>query len=135
MITEKTNEYKNADSRVLAEAAVKILNEKLALDISMFDVREHTSVTDFYVNATGRSLTHVSSLADDVADHFDMRGNAPLRVEGKKGNTWILVDFGFIIVNIFDSEGRNFYNFDRLLPAECKCEIDSLVAEVDSKFE
>ncbi len=135
MITEKNDELKNAEPKVLAECAVKVLTEKLALDISMFDVKEHTSVTDFYVNATGRSLTHVASLADDIADYFELRGQSPLRIEGKKGNTWILVDFGSIIVNVFDSEGRNFYNFDRLLPAECKCEIDALVAEVDSKFE
>ncbi len=135
MITERNDKLKNADPRVLAECAVKLLTEKLALDISMFDVREHTSVTDFYVNATGKSLTHVASLADDIADHFDMCGQPPLRIEGKKGNTWILVDFGSIIVNVFDAEGRNFYNFDRLLPAECKCEIEALIAEVDSKFE
>ncbi len=135
MINERTNELLGADSNVLAEEAVKILIEKLALDVSMFDVRQHTSVTDFYVNATGRSLTHVASLADDVVDNFDMRGQTALRVEGKKGNTWILVDFGSLIINIFDSEGRGFYNFDRLLPVECKQDITNLVAQVDSKFE
>ena len=123
MITEKTKELSKAEAGVLANEAVKVLIEKLALDVSMFDVREHTSVTDFYVNATGRSINHVAALADDVVDNFELRGQSALRVEGKKGNSWILVDFGTLIVNIFDSEGRGFYNFDRLLPAECKREI------------
>lgn len=134
MFIEKTNELTDADSKTLASEAVKILIEKLAEDVSMFDVREHTSITDFYVNATGRSLTHVASLADDVVDNFELRGLNALRVEGKKGNSWILVDFGSVIVNIFDSEGRGFYNFDRLLPAECKQNIDELIKQVDDKF-
>ena len=134
MITEKTNELSKAEAGVLANEAVKVLIEKLALDVSMFDVREHTSVTDFYVNATGRSVNHVAALADDVVDNFELRGQSALRVEGKKGNSWILVDFGTLIVNIFDSEGRGFYNFDRLLPVECKRDIDELVKEVDEKF-
>ena len=130
----KTDELSKAEGKTLAEEAVKVLLEKLAIDVTMYNVTEHTSVTDYYVNATGRSATHVASLADDVADNFEMRGQSALRVEGKKGNSWILVDFGTLIVNIFDSEGRAFYNFDRLLPAECKEIIDALAEEVDKKF-
>lgn len=135
MINEKTYELAEAEAEVLAKEAVKVLLEKLASDVSMFSVREHTSITDFYVNATGRSITHVASLADDVVDIFEKRGRSADRIEGKRGNSWILVDFGSLIVNIFDSEGRGFYNFDRLLPAESKCDISNLVAEVDKKFE
>ena len=131
---EKTNELYRADGKTLAQAAVKLLVEKLAEDVAMFDVAEHTSITEFYVNATGRSLSHVAALADELVDNFEMRGMTADRVEGKKGNTWILVDFGSLIVNVFDSEGRSFYNFDRLLPAESKVNIDSLVEEVDDKF-
>ena len=130
----KTDELARAEGKTLAEEAVKVLIEKLALDVTMYNVTEHTSITDYYVNATGRSATHVASLADDVADNFEMRGQSALRVEGKKGNSWILVDFGTLIVNIFDNEGRAFYNFDRLMPAECKESIDALVEEVDKKY-
>lgn len=130
----KTNELSGADGDILAAEAVKVLIEKLALDVTMYNVTGHTSVTDFYVNATGKSSTHVASLADDVADNFEMRGQSPLRIEGKKGNSWILIDFGTLIVNIFDAEGRAFYNFDRLLPEECKQSIAALVEEVDKKF-
>lgn len=130
----KTDELTGADGEKLANEAVKVLVEKLALNVTLYNVIGHTSVTDFYVNATGKSATHVASLADDVRDNFEMRGQSALRVEGKKGNSWILVDFGTLIVNVFDSEGRAFYNFDRLLPEECKRSIDALVEEVDKKF-
>ena len=131
---ERTEDLKNAEAGVLAAEAVKTLIEKKALDVKLYDVRENTSITDYYVNATGRSGTHVASLSDELADSFGMRGRDALRIEGKRGNSWILVDFGSLIVNIFDSEARSFYNFDRLLPAECIQDISDIVAEVDKKF-
>jgi ribosome-associated protein len=135
MQTEKCERLKGAEGTDLAKEAVKLLLEKLALDVTMFDVKDYTSITDYYVNATGKSLTHVASLADDAVEHFANCGYDALRVEGKRGNSWILVDFGSLIVNIFDKESRGFYNFDRLLPAESKMPIDDLVKEVDAKFE
>ena len=135
MQIEKCERLKGADASLLSKEAVLVLLEKLALDVTMFDVKEYTSITEYYVNATGKSMTHVASLADDVVEHFSNCGCDALRVEGKRGNSWILVDFGSLIVNVFDSEGRGFYNFDRLLPAECKLPIDDLVKEVDAKFE
>ena len=134
MMTEKNNELAFAESFAVAGEAVKVLIEKLALNVKMFDVREYTTITDFYVNATGKSSTHVASLADDVVEKLSSKGRDAYRVEGKKGNSWILVDFGSLIVNIFDSEARDFYNFDRLLPAESLQNIDPLVAEVNEKF-
>ena len=135
MQLEKCDRLKGADGSLLAKEAVLVLLEKLALDVTMFDVKEYTSITEYYVNATGRSMTHVASLADDVVDNFEKRGLSASRIEGKRGNSWILVDFGSLIINIFDTEGRSFYNFDRLLPVECKCDISELVRDVDKKFE
>ena len=131
---ENIKDLINVDALAAAEAAVKLLFEKKALNVKLFEVSEYTSVTDYYVNATGRSGSHVASLADELADNFKERGLAPLRVEGKQGNAWILVDFGFLIVNVFDSASRDFYNFDRLLPSECERSTAYLLEEVDKKF-
>ena len=132
---DRTDELSAVDSRILADEAVKVLLEKLAKNVQLFDVREHTSITDYYVNATGKSSTHVASLADDVVDSFELRGKSAYRVEGRKGNSWILVDFGSLIVNVFDAESRETYNFERILPEGSLCSIDHLVAEVDAKFD
>jgi ribosome-associated protein len=78
----KTDELKNADSEYLANEAVKQLLEKKALDVKLYFVKETNSITDYYVNATGRSSTQVSALADDLADNFSDRGKDALRVEG-----------------------------------------------------
>ena len=131
---EKTDELASAGPKLLAEQAVMTLIEKKALNVKMFYVAENTTITDYYVNVTGRSLTHVASLADELAYVFENRGRNPYRIEGKRGNSWILVDFGSVIVNVFDSQARDFYNFDRLLSAECEQNIDYLVKAVDEKL-
>lgn len=131
---EKTNELSTASPLTLAGEAVMTLLEKKALDVKLFDVRETTTITDYYVNVTGRSLTHVASLADELAYVFENKGRAPDRIEGKRGNSWILVDFGTVIVNIFDTEARSFYNFDRLLPQDSALSIEEFKDAVDKKF-
>lgn len=134
MILENTNELVNAESSLIADEAVKLLIEKKAIDIKLYNVSENSGITDFYINCTGRSSTHVSSLADEVVDNLERRGKTALRVEGRQGNSWLLVDFGSVIINVFDSESRNYYNFDRLLPAESLVDISELIKEVDKKF-
>ncbi len=135
MYTEKPKDLINVSSDILAREAVKILLEKKGIDVKLYDVREGASITDFYVVATGRSLTHVSSLADDLCMLLAERGRVEARVEGKRGNSWILVDYLDVIVNIFDKEARSFYNFERLLDTDSLVNIDDLVLEVDKKFE
>ena len=130
-----TNELSLADSTSLAKEAVKLLLEKKAINVTLFDVREKTSVTDYYVNATGRSSTQVASLADDVADAMEEKGRRALRIEGRGGNSWLLVDFGDVIVNVFDRASREFYNFDKHLPEDSAVDISDLVALVDEKFD
>ena len=131
----KTNEFKISDSKTLAEEIVKVLIEKQANNVKMFNVQDKTSVTDYYVNATARSSTHVGSLSDDVDEKMSEYGRAPLRVEGRQSNSWILIDFGDVIVNVFDRESRQFYDFDRLLPEDGAVDIEALVDEVNAKFE
>jgi len=135
MENKRNDELKLAPAEILAAEAVKVLLEKKALDVRLFDVTGKTSVTDFYVNATGRSSMQVSALADYVDELLSDRGREPLRIEGRAGNAWILVDYGDVIVNIFDKQSREFYNFDRHLPEGAEVDISELVAEVDKKFE
>ena len=70
MSTSSLN-LKNAPSREIANEAVKVLLEKKGLDVRLFDVTEKSPITDFYVNATGRSTTQVSALADDVVERLE----------------------------------------------------------------
>lgn len=130
----RTNELENASAEELAKAIVKILIEKKGVSVSLFDVREKTAVTDFYVNVTGRSSTHVASLADEVDYLIGLKGRNSARIEGRQGNSWILVDYLAVIVNVFDKEAREFYNFERLLPQGSEVDISDIIKEVDDKF-
>ena len=132
---DEKNIAKNQDSLSVARRAAMTLIEKKAIDVAMFDVKESSSVTDYYINATGRSSTNVAALADDVDLMLSKDGISPLRIEGRRGQSWILVDYGDVIVNIFDRASRDFYNLDRHLPEGTKMDISDLVREVDAKFD
>lgn len=131
----KNDTLKNASSQDLAKAIVAILIEKKAVNVRMYEVKEKSPITDYYVNATGRSSTQVSSLADEIAYKIGLCGRDAARIEGRKGNSWILVDYSDVIVNVFDRESRDFYNLDRLLPEDSECDISDIVAEVDKKLD
>ena len=124
----------DADSVTVAKAAVAVLIEKKALDVRLYEVGEENPLTDYYVNVTGRSLTQVAALADEVAYKLSEQGKEALRIEGKRGNAWILVDYGDVIVNVFDRESREFYNLDRLMPEGTERDISEIVKQVDAKL-
>ena len=134
MIDLKDGALSGADSLALARAAVYVLIEKKALDVKLYNVSEDSSITDFYVNATGRSSTNVLALADELEYKLGLMGRNALRVEGRSGGSWLLVDYGDVIVNIFDKQSREFYNFDRLLPEAGKVDISYIVDAVDKKY-
>lgn len=127
-----TKDLKN--SLGLAKEIVAILIEKKALDVKLYNVADESSITDFYVNATGRSGTQVAALADEVTYKIGLQGIQESRVEGRGGNAWLLVDYGDVIVNVFDRQSREFYDFDRLLPRGSEIDISDIVEAVDEKF-
>ena len=106
-MSENVN-LKDAESSVIAKAAVAVLVEKKAFDVRLYEVGEENPMTDFYVNATGRSLNQVAALADMLAEKLAEYGIDDAKIEGKRGNSWILIDYGVVIVNIFDKESRSF---------------------------
>ena len=135
MQTDKRTDLYDATSELLAKEAVKVLLEKKGVDVSLYDVRESSSITDFFINVTGRSTTHQASLADNLSFLLGERGRDPLRIEGKRGNSWILLDYSDVIINIFDKQSREFYNLDRHFSEDNKVDITELVLEVDRKFD
>ncbi len=124
----------NQDVDRIARLATAILVEHKALNISVYNVGEDNPITDYYINATGRSNNQVGALSELVVDKLSELGICALRVEGKRGDSWILVDYGGVIVNIFDEDARAFYNLDRLMPKESSFDISDIIKEVDEKL-
>ncbi len=135
MENQKNDILSKAESDVLARAIAYVLLEKKALDVRIYNVSEDSSVTNFYVNATGRSFTNVGALADEVTYKIGLSGRDELRVEGRSANSWLLIDYGDVIVNIFDRESREFYNFDRLLPEDSRVDVSDIIDELDKKYD
>ena len=125
----------HAESKDLAEKIVSVLLEKSGIDVRLYYVKEASSVTDYYVNVTGRSSTNVMALADEVTYQVGLLGREPNHTEGRDGRAWVLVDYTDVVLNVFDKESREFYNFDRLLPEDSLVDISHIVAEIDAKFD
>ncbi len=98
----------------LATQAVKILNSKKALDLKVIGIKDISILADYFVFATGTSSTHVKSLADEVEFKLKELGTAPLHTEGFRSNSWVLLDYGSVIIHVFTAESRQFYDLDRL---------------------
>ena len=124
-----------ADSTLIARAIVEVLIEKRALDVHLYKVSETSSITDYYVNATGRSALNTAALAGYVTDKLSMLGVNEQHIEGRSAGSWILVDYGDVIVNVFDRESREFYNFDRLMPEGSEVDISDIITAVDEKLQ
>lgn len=99
------------------EQAIKvaeILDSKLGQDIKIIEVTDVTVLADYMVFATGRSSTQVKALADEVEFKLNEEGVAVNHIEGHRSNSWILLDYTDVIVNVFNEEARNFYDLERL---------------------
>ena len=102
-------------AKTVAAYAVKELDKHLAKNIQMIDVEDVTSICDCFVIAHGNSSTQVRALADYVEKELsEKHGITPLRVEGYQSTGWILVDYGDVIVHVFNEEMRGFYDLERL---------------------
>ena len=96
------------------EVIVKALDSKRAEKIKVLRVRDLTILGDFFVIANGTSTTHTRTLADEVEYQLKEKGIAPGHIEGYNSNSWILLDYGSVVVHVFTTESRSFYDLDRL---------------------
>ena len=102
------------DSKALAKQIAEILDNKGATDIQILEVGHMTSITDFFVVASGRNVQFVSTLAEDLEEKLAEEDILPRRKEGKNGSRWIVLDYAEVIVHIFHPEERAHYNIERL---------------------
>jgi ribosome-associated protein len=129
----KCIDLKNASSYEVACAAVKQLLKMKGSAVKLFCVKDTSSVTDYYITVSGRSKTQVSALAEEVVYQLGLSGRDAARVEGKRGDSWILVDYIDVIVQVFDKESRSFYDFDRLLADAELIDISHIEEELDNE--
>jgi len=98
----------------LRELVVSALEDIKAQDVSVIDVRDRTSVTDYMVLASGTSNRHVKSLADSVVSEAREKGVRAGNIEGAGVSDWILVDLGDVVVHVMMPATREFYDLEQL---------------------
>lgn len=105
----------------LVNQITKILEDKKAMDVRVIDIKEKSTLADYFIIASGTSSTHIKSLADNVEITLKKQGVLPYKIEGRDSNSWILMDYQDVVVNIFTEEDRLHYNLEDLwdhLPKE-----------------
>ncbi|MEE1199917.1 MAG: ribosome silencing factor [Christensenellales bacterium] len=102
------------DTRALALKVAEILDLKGALEISVLSVEHLTSITDYFVVASGRNVQSVRSLAEDLEEKLAEMDVMPRRKDGMHDSRWIVLDYNSVIVHIFHPEEREYYNIERL---------------------
>ena len=102
------------EAKLFTEKICESLLKHKAEDVISIDVKGKTEVADYYVVASGRSMTHTRALIDHVEEDMDKLGVAPNRREGVREGRWAVLDYGDVIVHIFNDETRLFYHLERL---------------------
>jgi len=98
----------------MALLAAKALDSKKGVNIKVMDVIELTSLADYFVICSGTSNTQINALCDVVEKEINEAGEPTLHREGYRGGTWVLLDFGSVVVHVFNNEAREFYSLERL---------------------
>ncbi|WP_040197493.1 ribosome silencing factor [Candidatus Soleaferrea massiliensis] len=106
---------------------VSVLDSKKAVDIKTIDIQDLSILSDYFVVCSGTSSTQVKALADEVEDQLAALGIEPKRVEGYQTATWILLDYYEVIVHIFFTETRDFYQLERLWADGKQLDLDELL--------
>jgi ribosome-associated protein len=91
-----------------------------AEDSVVIDLTDKSSIGDYMVVTTGRSQRHVTAVADHLVKDIGAAGNSRVRIEGMRQGDWVLIDAGDVIVHVFQSEVRAFYNLEKMWSATAK---------------
>ena len=100
--------------REIAERIVVTLDNKKGKDNRLLKTEAVTVLADYFVLCTGTGATHLKTLVEEVDKALSEAGEPPLRREGYRGGSWVLLDFGCLVVHVFTNETRKFYDLERL---------------------
>lgn len=98
----------------MAKIAYEALDEKKGEAIKVIDISQISVVADYFVITNGTSDSQVKALVENVQEKLARAGYHPKQTEGNRSGTWVLLDYGDIIVHVFDKENRAFYNLERI---------------------
>lgn len=102
------------EAREMVRIAYDALDEKLGEDIEILKIDEISVIADYLVIANGRNQNQLNAMIDLVEEKMAEAGYNSKRIEGNKNSTWVLMDFGDVIIHVFSKEDRLFYDLERI---------------------
>ena len=101
-------------SKLMAKLAYQALDDKKGEDIQIIEIKDISVIADYFIIANGTNASQVDALVNSVSDLLGRNGFEPKRIEGVRSASWILMDYGDVVVHVFSKEDRLFYNLERI---------------------
>lgn len=120
-------------ARELAEIAVKALDSKKGKDIKLIRIDKITTLAEYFVICTGTSNTQINALCDAVEKELTEKGEEPLHREGYRGGTWVLLDYGCVVIHVFNDEARKFYSLEHLWADGEEVDLSAILPHAEEK--
>ncbi len=102
------------NSKEMVKLVYEALEEKKGEDIQVIEIKDISIIADYFIIANGTNAPQVDALVSNVKDVLGRKGYEPKRIEGIRSASWILLDYGDVIVHVFSKEDRLFYNLERI---------------------
>ena len=117
----------------MALPLAQAMDSKKGKDIRVLETDGVTTLADYFVLCSGSSAPQLKALADAGEKAMKDHGILPHHVEGHRGGTWILQDYGDVVVHVFDKEARAFYDLDRLWADAKTVDLSDVLAQPDAE--
>ena len=117
----------------MALLLAQAMDSKKGKDIRVLETDGLTTLADYFVLCSGSSAPQLKALADVGEKAMKDHGILPHHVEGHRGGTWILQDYGDVVVHVFDKEARAFYDLDRLWADAKTVDLSDVLAQPDAE--
>lgn len=113
----------------MTKIALKALDDKKAMDVKVIDIHEVSVLADYFIIASGSNSNQVQAMVDNAEEELAKAGFEPKQIEGTKNSNWILMDYGDLIIHVFDEENRLFYDLERIWRDGKILDMDEFLAE------
>ena len=98
----------------MVQIVYQALEDKKGENISIIDISGISPLADYFIITNGSSDSQVKALVDNVEEKMHKAGHSQIQREGLQSGNWVLLDYGDVVVHIFDKENREFYHLERI---------------------
>lgn len=102
------------EAKEAAKIAIAAIEDKKGEDVKIIDISDVSTIADYFIIASGSNRSQLQAMSDSISEALGRQGLPCKQTEGYQNANWILMDFGDVIVHLFDRENRLFYDLERI---------------------